>query len=412
MASERNKNCRVCDAENLKPFFDLGKHPLANSLLDSADEKEEKYPLALEWCPGCNLVQLDYTVDPKILFSHYVWVTGTSGGARDFSEVFYKELVNRTEDPKDGYVLEVASNDGTFLLPFQRDGYEVLGVDPAENVVIMAEEGGVPTRCLFWNSENALKLKKELGPARMIFARNVLAHVAGTADFVKGLAECLDDDGTLAVEPHYAGKILEGLQYDSIYHEHLCYFTLKPIECLLNRFGLSVFDVMASPISGGGIVVYAKKKKDKESKELKEYREMEAEKKVNDFETWQEFAKKCYGHREKLVEILNKTKKSGKNVVGWGASARSSTMLNFCKVDSDLLPAIIDMNPLKQGKFTAGSRIPIVSPKEGIARRPDTIILTGWNFADEIMEIAKNKFGFRGSYIRPLPAEPKIISGK
>ncbi|MFH0712274.1 MAG: class I SAM-dependent methyltransferase [Candidatus Jorgensenbacteria bacterium] len=402
-------SCRICDSRT-KPFFNLGLQPLANSLLGSPDEKEKTYPLVLEWCPTCNLAQLNYTVDPKTLFSHYVWVTGTSRGARDFSEVFYKGLVSRTENPKDGYVLEVASNDGTFLLPFQRDGYEVLGVDPAENVVKIAEDGGVPTRCLFWNSENALKLKAEKGPARMIFARNVLAHVANTADFVKGLAECLHDDGVLAVEPHYAGKILEGLQYDSIYHEHLCYFTLKPIEHLLNRFGLFVFDVIASPISGGAIIVYAKKEKSEESAGLTEYREMEKEKRVNNLETWREFAKNCYEHREKLVKILGETKKSGKNIVGWGASARSSTVLNFCKVDSESLPAIIDMNSLKQGKFTAGSHIPIVGPEEGMARRPDTIFLTGWNFAGEIMKIAREKLGFKGNFIRPLPNEPKIIS--
>ena len=410
MASVENKNCRVCGEGDLKRFFDLGKHPLANSLLDSADQQEERYPLSLVWCSNCNLVQLDYTVDPEILFNHYVWVTGTSKGAQDFSEVFYKELVSRTENPKEGYVLEVASNDGTFLLPFQRDGYEILGVDPAANVVDMANDAGVPTRCLFWNSENARKLKEEKGPARMIFARNVLAHVADTADFVKGCSECLDDDGVFAVEPHYAGKILEGLQYDSIYHEHLCYLTLKPIEHILNRFGLFTFDIMPSPISGGAIIVYAGKKRREESERLQEYRQMEKDKKVNEFGTWREFAEGCYRHRDRFVELLKEAKGSGKSIVGWGASARSSTMLNFCGIDSEILPAIIDMNPLKQGKFTAGSHIEILSPDDGFSRRPDTIVLTGWNFADEIMKTARDKFGFKGEFIKPLPNEPKVIS--
>ncbi len=408
--SEFIKNCRVCGAGDLVPFFDLGEHPLANSLLDSAGEKEESYPLTLVRCPECSLIQLNYTVDPKILFSRYVWVTGTSKGARDFSERFYEALVARAENPKEGYVLEIASNDGTFLKPFKRDGYSVLGIDPAENVAAMAEENGIPTKALFWDKETALSIRRERGPAQMIFARNVLAHVANTADFVEGIAECLSDSGTVAVEPHYAGKILEGLQYDSIYHEHLCYFTLKPIEHLLNQFGLFVFDILESPISGGAIVVYAKKQRTTESDKLKEYREMEMKKGLNSFETWQDFAKRCYEHREKLLGMLTEAKKSGKKIIGWGASARNSTMLNFCRIDSSLVPAIIDMNLLKQRKFTAGSHILIESPEEGMARRPDILFLTGWNFAEEIMGIARTKFGFKGDFLKPLPVEPKIIS--
>lgn len=408
MASQSITSCRVCGETNLKPFFDLGLHPLANSLLNSAEEKEEVYPLALVWCPRCTLVQLTYTVDPKILFSHYVWVTGTSKGAQDFSEKFYAELVERTTDPKKDYVLEVASNDGTFLKPFKRDGYTVLGIDPAKNIVDMANEAGIPSEALFWGSKTAAEIKKERGPARMIFARNVLAHVAETADFVQGLAECLDEDGTLAIEPHYAGAILEGLQYDSIYHEHLCYFTLKPIEYLLNQFGLFVFDIMPSPISGGAIVVYAKKKKVPETDALRAYRKSEAEQKVNTFEAWESFAKRCYEHREKLRAAFAEVGATGAKIMGWGASARSSTLLNFCKIDAKILPSIIDMNPLKQGKFTAGSHIPIQSAETGMTTNPDYIFLSGWNFTKEIMDIASAKFGYRGGYIIPLPNEPRI----
>ena len=237
-----------------------------------------------------------------------------------------------------------------------------------------------------------------------------MAHVADTRDFVKGMNLLLHKDGVLAIEVHYAGAILEGIQYDSIYHEHLCYFTLKPIEYLLNQFGLYVFDVAASPISGGAIIVYAKKQKIEEKEKVREYRRMEAKKGLNILETWRNFAKRSFEHREKLLQIIIEAKKSGGSIIGWGASARSSTMLNFCKIDSKLLPAIIDMNPLKQGKFTAGSRILIKSPEEGMKKRPDVIFLTGWNFADEIMKIARTKFGFRGDYIIPLPIKPRIVS--
>ncbi|MEK7090180.1 MAG: methyltransferase domain-containing protein, partial [Patescibacteria group bacterium] len=226
--------CRVCGGR-VKTFFDLGRQPLANSLLENPRQSEKKYPLALNHCSYCGSVQLNYTVNPKTLFSKYVWVTGTSSTARSFSNVFYKELARRTPDSRKNYVLEVASNDGTFLLPFSKRGYRVIGLDPAANIAKIAEKNGVPTKVAFWGPKAAKKILNERGPARIIFARNVLAHVANLQDFVKGLALCLHEDGVLAIEVHYAAKILKELQYDSIYHEHLCYFTFGPLERLLKQ---------------------------------------------------------------------------------------------------------------------------------------------------------------------------------
>ena len=165
-------SCRVCRSNNIKGFFDLGMQPLANSLIKDLNEKENFYPLSLSWCEDCNLVQLNQTVDPEELFSEYVWVTKTSKTARDYAETFYKEVVSR--GPKKGYVLEVASNDGTFLMPFINNGYNVLGIDPAKNIAEIAEKNGIPTRVLFFGSDTALNLVKEKGKADIIFARNVL----------------------------------------------------------------------------------------------------------------------------------------------------------------------------------------------------------------------------------------------
>jgi len=402
------KFCRICGGENIKPFFDLGSQPLANSLLKKKNEKEDYYPLALCWCPDCSLTQLNYTVDPKKLFSNYVWVTGTSKMARDFAEQFYKELVLRTQNAKNGYVLEIASNDGTFLLPFQRDGYSVLGVDPAQNIVEIAEQNGVPTRCLFWGSEAATRILTERGPARIIFARNVLPHVANTEDFVRGLSLALYNEGTLAIEVHYAGTILEGLQYDSIYHEHLCYFTLKPLEYLLNKFGLFVFDIEESPISGGSLIVYAKKQKVDERPKVWYYRNKESSNNINSLKKWEDFAKRSYEHRDKILKILNKIVKSKKTMVGWGASARSSTMLNFCGINSSIISTIADQNRLKQGLFTAGSHISINDPDTVMKINPKFVVLLAWNFAEEIIENLERKFKYSDNYIIPLPNEPRI----
>ena len=411
MDVEKISACRVCGGPNTQTFFDLGDQPLANSLPASANEKEKFYPLSLSFCTDCNLVQLNQTVDPKILFSHYVWVTGTSKTANNFSEKFYQELIARQGSGKKEYVLEIASNDGTFLMPFMRDGYDVLGIDPAKNIAEIANQNGVPTEVLFFGNNIAKDIVKKRGPSSMIFARNVLAHVANLHDFTAGMQTVLADDGVLAVEVHYAKIILEGLHYDSIYHEHLCYFTLKSLERLLGDHGLYVFDVMPSPISGGAIIVYAKKTKTELSERVKEYRREEMGSKTNELASWQEFAKRSLAHKKKLLETLEEIKKklldilgdTKMRVVGWGSSARSSTMLNFCGIDSRMLPVIIDLNPLKQGRWTAGTHIPIAQPDAVLALKPDYILILAWNFADEIMGMLKTKYNFQGKCIIPLP---------
>ena len=401
-------HCRICK-KITKKFFDLGRQPLANSLLKRPRQIEKKYPLALNWCDYCSLVQLNYTVDPKKLFSKYVWVTGTSRAAKDFSSDFYKELVKRIPGSRNGYVLEVASNDGTFLLPFAKNGYRVHGVDPATNIVKLAIKNGVPTKTEFWGVKAARKMLYETGSARIVFARNVLAHVANIKDFVSGLSLILASDGVLAIEVHYAGKILKELQYDSIYHEHLCYFTFKPLERLLNEAGLFVFDVMEGPISGGALIIYASKNRRKERAAVKSLRSCEEQGGLYNFKAWQNFAARAFAHRKEFLSMLTKIMKDGTPVVGWGASARSSTLLNFCGIDSKFIPVIADQNKLKQGLFTAGSHIPIKSPEMAMKINPKLVVILGWNFTGEIMKSLKNEFDYHSDCLVPLPTWPRIL---
>lgn len=401
--------CRICKGKNIKKFFDLGSQPFANSLLKTPNEKENFYPLSLSWCPKCNLIQLNHTADPKELFSNYVWVTTTSETAKKHAVNFYKEILLRTENLHKGYTLEVASNDGTFLIPFIENGYKVLGVDPAKNIVGMAIKEGVPTICGFFGEELSGKIIREYGYAKVVFARNVLPHVANLHDFVKGLRLCLGDEGLLVLEVHYAEKICEELHYDSIYHEHLCYFTLKSIEQLLNQYGLFVFDIEKSPISGGSLVLFIKKNKTKEKPTVQSYREIEKEIKLNELSSWEDFAKRTYSHREKLLKILNDFKKEGKTIVGYGASARSSTLLNFCKIDTRFISMIADQNSLKHKKYTAGTHIPIDSPEKVIKKNPHCVFILAWNFTDEIIDILRGRFNYTGKCIIPLPNNPKIL---
>jgi hypothetical protein len=281
-----------------------------------------------------------------------------------------------------------------------------LGVDPAENIAKIAEEKGVPTLCDFFDIETANKIKDKFGTSKIVFARNVVPHVKDLHGVIGGLKTCLDDEGVLAIEAHYAKKIQEELHYDSIYHEHLCYFTLTSMENLLKLHDLHIFDVEGSPISGGSLVYYIKKGECEQSPLIKEIKDKESITGMNHLETWEKFAERTYKHKEKLLEIINK--QPGKTV-GYGASARSSTMLNFCGIDSSMIEVIADQNPLKHKKYTAGTHIPINSPEEVFKKNPDSVFILAWNFSDEIINILKQKYGFEGNCIVPLPEDPKIV---
>ncbi|MHA2292525.1 MAG: class I SAM-dependent methyltransferase [Candidatus Hodarchaeales archaeon] len=406
---KRIEKCRVCNNRDLQEFLDLGNQPLANALLDNLDQNESFYPLSLSWCPECNLVQLNHTAEPTDLFSDYVWVTATSKTAREYSERFYKEIIDRVIPLEGGYVLETASNDGTFLLPFLENGYKVLGVDPARNIVDIANKNGVPTICKFFGTETAKEIITMKGKSRVVIARNVLPHVANLHDFVKGLYLCLEEEGLLVIEVHYAKIILEELHYDSVYHEHLCYFTFKSIERLLNQHGLFVEDLDQSPISGGSLVLYVKKKRNKESQVIKVIRSEEEKEKINEISRWQRFARLVQEHKSKLLEILLSLNHDKHTIIGYGASARSSTLLNYCGIDKKYLLAIADQNPLKHNKYTAGTHIKIDSPENVLKIEPSSVFIIAWNFADEITNILQNKFEFKGSIVIPLPNEPRFI---
>jgi len=401
--------CRVCESSDLRPFFDLGSQPLANSLLDAPNAPETVYPLALTRCAQCGLVQLTHTVAPEILFTNYVWVTGTSSLAHEYAETFCERLAVHARGVR-GYVLELASNDGTFLKPFQARGLEILGIDPAQNIAEMAERAGIPTRAVFWGDEEAKRLRTEKGPAAMVFARNVVPHVAGTRDFIKGCRTILADNGVLCIEVHDAAIIQGEFQYDSIYHEHLCYFTLETLFRLLSDSGLHIFDIAYSPINGGALAVYARRTPGEESAALRERRLKEQAEHTNTEEKWQAFARQANEHRTRLRTLIERARARGEKIVGYGASARSSTLLNFCGIGPELIPVIADLNPLKQGKYTAGTHIPIQSPEAAMRERPDTVVLLAWNFAKEVKPYLAHDFGFRGSYIVPFPGMPRIES--
>ncbi|MFA5100594.1 MAG: class I SAM-dependent methyltransferase [Candidatus Omnitrophota bacterium] len=403
------KQCRICGSREINSFLELGAQPPANSLRARVSELLPRFPLTLCRCANCTAVQLTETVKPEHLFRHYVWVTGTSATAKSYSGLFYTEAAKRFKKST-GLVVEVASNDGTFLGVFKDNGWNVLGVDPAENIAKIANDRGVNTLCDFFGDTVARQILLKEGPADFVFARNVIPHVADVHDVIAGIKRCMHPQGTGAIEFHYAGGILEGLQYDSIYHEHLFYYSLKSIQFLLARHGLYAFDLIDSPISGGSLVLYISHSGDKKLLTDKLMDAMAAEESsgLNTLATWEKFSRDCRDHKRKLTAIIAREK--GKVVIGYGASARSSTLLNYCAINKDHLVCIADQNPLKHNTFTAGTDIPIVSPRDAFSKKPDAVLLLAWNFKEEIMALLKNKYHFHGRVIFPLANDPQVVS--
>ena len=409
--SESIKRCRLCDSGQIKTFLVLGLQPPANSLRSDLAEELPLIPLSLCRCEKCATVQLTETVRPEHLFKHYLWVTGTSAAAKTYASLFYQEASKRF-NLKSSFVVEIASNDGTFLKVFKENGLRVLGVDPAENIAKTANQNGIFTWPEFFGEKISGQIVLKEGLADFMFARNVIPHVADIHDVIAGMKRCLHPEGVGAIEFHYAKVIVDGLHYDSIYHEHLFYFSLKSIGFLLNLHGLQAFDLIESPISGGSLVLYFSHKdsKKKSSKSLKQKIEEEEGSGLGARETWEKFSQDCQKHKKKLTELITKEKLNGKVLVGYGASARSSTLLNFCNINQEHLVCIADQNPLKHNKFTAGTDILIVSPEKAFAKKPDVVVLLAWNFKEEILALLKNKYHFRGKVIVPLPNHPQVIS--
>ena len=408
MMSSQITKCRLCGTKDLQTILKLGDQPPANSLREKLSEKLTNVPLTICRCSECTTIQLTETIDPEYMFSNYVWVTGTSKGARDYSAIFAERIISKLVKINELFIVEVASNDGTFLKRFKELGHRVLGIDPAKNLAELAEKNGIETISEFFGSSIADKVKGEHGQADIVIARNVIPHVPDPNDVVAGMKKCLKENGVGAIEFHWIDKILSELHYDSIYHEHFFYHSLHSINELLLRHGLKLFDVAESPISGGSLVAFFSKEDRVLASDLKDKFKWEDENGIASLESWQKFAKTSFEHREKLKAMIELEILSGKKVIGYGASARSSTMLNFCGINHNHLLCVADQNPFKHNRYTPGTDVLIVSPEEALKQNPDTVVILAWNFKNEIIEDLKDK-GFKGSVIIPLPNIPYLM---
>lgn len=401
--------CRACGEDRLRRFLSLGPQPLANAFPRDTTEfaAEQFFPLDVYFCENCSLVQLADVIDPTVLFSDYIYVTGTSATIAEHNVRYAKAVADRLALRPNDLVVEVASNDGSLLGCFKSYGVRVLGIEPARNIAAMAIERGVPTDNRFFNHAVATELRTKHGAARAVIGNNVLAHVDDSRDFLRGFAALLADDGLGVVEIPYALEMLERLEYDTIYHEHLCYFTVTSLARLAEAAGLSIAHVDRVPVHGGSLRVYLKKGGDHDE-QPRAMMQGEEQRGLADFATWHGWASLVARNRHELRLLLEDLRASRKSVAGYGAPAKGNTLLNYCGIDETLLPYTVDKNPLKVGRLTPGMHIPVRPVDTLLRERPDYVLILAWNFADEIMAQQRAYREQGGRFIVPVPT-PAIV---
>ncbi len=402
--------CQICQNKTLIKILDLGLHPPPLVLLSEEDLKkniEEKFPLEVVFCENCGLLQLSNMVDPKKLFIDYSYTSSSSASFKKHLHDFAFKLCDQFNLSDNDLVIDIASNDGTLLQGFQQKNVKVLGVEPSK-VAKIAETNGVPTINDFFDESISEQIISKYGKPKIITATNVIAHVDKLHSMMIGIKNLMDIDSVFISESHYLLDLIEKLEYDTIYHEHLRFYGLSQLVQLFQKYDMDVFDVERIPTHGGSIRVYSCLSNSFEkSPKVEKILQLEKEKKLSTKETMINFAKKVHENKETLRNLLQNLKLQNKKIVGISAPARSSTILNFCGIDSSLLDFICETSDLKINKFTPGSHIPIKSDQELIEIQPDYALLLSWHLAESIIPKIR-KDGFKGQFIVPLP-EPKIL---
>ena len=406
--SKRIDGCRVCGGADLHLILDYGRTALANRFLKAEQlaDPEPTFPLRLVLCRGCGLVQIDETVEPSALFGDYVYVSGTSDLIHRHAARLAENAVERFGLKPDDLVLEAASNDGTVLRAFQQRGVRTLGVEPAVNLTARANLAGIETIGAFFNESTARYVLARSGPAKLVLARHVLAHAANLAGFVRGIETVLAPDGVAVVEVPHLLPFFNNLEYDTVYHEHLCYFSVRALEQLGTRFGLELIDAEEVAIHGGSVLATFQRAGGPRwaSPAVESILSREALTGLHRVEPWQGFAAAVETSRAGLRASVGRLRRSGRTLAGYGAAAKAMTLLAYAGIGPDELPYVVDRSPHKQGLFTPGHHIPVLPPSRLLHDRPDAVLLLAWNFAEEIMEQQAEYRRLGGRFLLPIPA--------
>jgi SAM-dependent methyltransferase len=405
MTQKQPAACRSCGYTALQEVLSLGNTPLANALLTDAQltEPEETYPLDLAFCSRCSLVQITETVPPEKLFREYVYFSSFSETMLRHAADLSSALIDLKNLGATSLVIEVASNDGYLLRFYKRAGVPVLGVEPATNIARVAEESGIRTVCDFFDENLAARLSAEGQSADVIHAHNVLAHVPDLNGFVRGLRQLLKDDGVIVVEVPYVHEMITRCEFDTIYHEHLSYFSLTALNHLFTRNGLTIQDVEQLPIHGGTLRLFAGKATE-QNESVTQLLDNESRSGLDRLEFYKNFGNRVESLRDELVLLLRELKAQKNRIVAYGASAKGTTLLSYCGLGREVLDYVVDRSTVKQGRYTPRSHLKIYVPEKLLEDMPEYVLLLTWNFAGEIYEQQAEYRKRGGRFIVPVPS--------
>ena len=401
-------DCRSCGAPLRHVLIDLGMSPLCESYLDRAqlNQVEPFYPLRVWVCGDCHLVQLQEYVKPEAIFSEYAYFSSYSRAWLEHARTYVEAATARFGLNPDSRVVELGSNDGYLLQYFARHGVPVLGIEPAGNVAAAARERGVPTLTAFFDEKLARRLAGENQTADLVIANNVLAQVPDLCSFLRGIRLLLEPAGVVTLEFPHLMRLIEGLQFDTIYHEHFSYFSFLTMARLCGAHDLEIFDVEELPTHGGSLRVFAApagSRAHPRRRAVDDLLDRERAAGYDRLEIYAGFERRVHELRWQLLECLIQLRRSGKTIAGYGAPGKGNTLLNFCGVRADLVAFTVDRNPYKQGKFLPGTHIPIHAPETLDEAKPDYILILPWNLRDEIMAQLAPARSWGARFIIPIP---------
>jgi SAM-dependent methyltransferase len=405
--------CRFCQTELNTSFVDLGVSPLCQTHIEPArlNEMEPFYPLHVWVCRECLLVQLEEYVAPANIFTEYAYFSSYADSWVEHARRYTEQVRKRFDLSAGSLVIEIASNDGYLLQHFVAAGVPVLGIEPAANIAQVARERGIRTEVSFHGRASAERIASEYGRADLLLGNNVLAHVPDLNDFVAGMRTLLKPDGVITMEFPHLQQLMEQNQFDTIYHEHFSYFSFLTVDRVFAAHGLTVFDVEELPTHGGSLRIYARHAASDAHRVTDAVRRLLARERAQGFdrlEMYRDFGTRVAAIKRRIVTLLIELKSQGKRIVGYGAPGKGNTLLNYCGLRTDFLDYTVDRNPYKQGKYTPGTRIPILAPERLRETRPDYIFILPWNLTDEIVAQLAYARDWGCRFIVPIP-EPRII---